>query len=81
MKHLIMEMSNKIDPTFKCNKRGILREGESCRFNNNCDYPNCKLETWVNVIESWGKTNYGVDEKQLEFWEWLRTYYNPPIKK
>lgn len=24
-----------------CNKDGVLREGESCRFNNNCIYPNC----------------------------------------
>jgi len=37
-------------------------------------------ESWTDIIESWAKTNYGVDEKQLEFWEWLRTYYNPPLK-
>lgn len=24
-----------------CSKNGVLREGESCRFNNNCIYPNC----------------------------------------
>lgn len=24
-----------------CSKNGVLREGESCRFNDNCIYPNC----------------------------------------
>ena len=28
----------------KC--KHIKREGESCRLNNNCTYPDCKIETF-----------------------------------
>jgi hypothetical protein len=27
--------------TRTCSRKGVLRTGESCRFNNNCTYPNC----------------------------------------
>jgi len=25
----------------KCSRNGIKKDGESCRFNNKCTYPNC----------------------------------------
>lgn len=36
---------------FKCFKNGILRKGESCRFNNNCIYPYCNpnLDIWDDL--------------------------------
>jgi len=36
---------------------------------------------WTDIINDFVKSNYGVQESQLEFYEWLKTYYNPPTKK
>lgn len=33
----------------KCNKNGIKKEGESCKLNNNCIYPNCMKPTKQTV--------------------------------
>jgi len=30
-----------------CSKNGIKKEGESCSLNNNCTYPNCLKETFM----------------------------------
>ena len=32
----------------KC--KHIKREGESCRLNNNCTYPDCEIETFNNKV-------------------------------
>ena len=41
-------MSSKLHKIVDTNKRckHIKREGESCRLNNNCTYPDCKIETF-----------------------------------
>lgn len=45
-----------------CFRNGVKREGESCSLNNNCIYPNCKLETnfywWLDHYNSCGDSHY-----------------------
>ena len=38
------ETLKKAAENYKC--KHIKREGESCRLNNNCTYPDCKKETF-----------------------------------
>ena len=45
-----------------CSKNGVLREGESCRFNNNCTYPNC-CETLCDKVTIDGFNYYVSDEE------------------
>ena len=59
--------------TFHCNNPSCLH----CAYDENEEIE----DTWTDVIESWAKTNYGVDEKQLEFYYWLKENYNNPTKK
>jgi hypothetical protein len=40
-KTLEMVMSQLNGETKTCSRKGVMRAGESCRFNNNCTYPNC----------------------------------------
>lgn len=40
----IESMIEKLETNKRC--KHIKREGESCRLNNNCTYPNCKIETF-----------------------------------
>ena len=40
----IVSLLEKSETNKRC--KHIKREGESCRLNNNCTYPNCKLETF-----------------------------------
>src|SRR5210317_1753722 len=46
-------MSSKLHKIVDTNKRckHIKREGESCRLNNNCTYPDCEIETFNNKRE------------------------------
>lgn len=39
-----------------------------------------KETTWNDIIEAFDKFNYGVQESQLDFWEWLKANYKAPIK-
>ena len=36
--------------TLKC--KYIKREGESCRLNNNCTYPDCEIENLHRSVQS-----------------------------
>jgi len=38
-----------LDTNKRC--KHIKREGESCRLNNNCTYPDCEIETFNNKRE------------------------------
>lgn len=64
-----------IDLTFKCNRRGILRDGESCRFNDNCDYPNCRVTTWQEVLDEFAQFGKG------KLGDWLIENFENPIRK
>lgn len=46
-----------------CSKNGVLKEGESCRFNNNCTYPNC-CETICDKVTIDG-FNYYVSDGEI----------------
>ncbi len=50
--------------------RHVRREGESCRANNNCKYPDCPAP----VVAFYVPVNRGepfTQEKMKEMWEWL----------
>ena len=51
-----------------CSKNGVLREGESCRFNNNCIYPNC-CETICDKVTIDG-FDYYVSEEEIIKWSY-----------
>ncbi len=42
-------LKDTLEKTEKC--KHIKREGESCRLNNNCTYPDCEIETFNNKRE------------------------------
>jgi hypothetical protein len=46
-----------------------------------CNCKEDKQPSWTDVINDFAKSNYGVSESQLDFYEWLNLYYNPPTKK
>ena len=45
----------------------IKREGESCRLNNNCTYPNCEIET--NMKRKKRKTKRTFKVKVIRFFQ------------
>lgn|SRR5574343_294301 len=49
-----------------CSKNGVLREGESCRFNNNCIYPNCCEEHLCDKVTIDGFDYYVSDTRITE---------------
>ena len=62
------------------NKPCVGQEGESCRKNNLCTYPDC--QTWEGIEKEYLKEEYpihgGPFTDALSPFEWLKKHYHPP---